>query len=108
MPNYGNLDNTFNKSTLLIKNLNGWISPITIELGNTKENGKIYTWWKIKGTAHIFTIQTSLLNQFKSHEDHFKIALTTFRDDFIEWYNSGFSEKWMREYNFMFRKFIII
>jgi hypothetical protein len=106
MPHYGNLEKTHNKSELAISNLKGW-KDVIIEMGNIDDNGVIQTHWKIKGTAHVFTIPLNQLNKFDSRIDHFKIALETFRDDYIQWGKGGFTEKWMREYHYIFENFII-
>lgn len=108
MPHYSNLSGVQNIHELIIDDLEGWKTPLIIEIGNKEVNGKIFTHWKVKGTAHVFTIPTEAINQYGSHIDHLKQALETFRNDFKEWYEMGFSEKWMREYDFMFRNFILV
>ena len=106
MPHYGNLENTHNRTELIIKDLKGWKTTLIIEMGTFEENGTIQMHWKVKGTAHVFTIPLNQLNKFDSRIDHFKIALETFRDDYVQWAKDGFSEKWMREYHYIFEHFI--
>ena len=95
--------------TIEIKNLQGWINPLTLEYvyGNFLDT-KMTLYWRIKGTAHTFTIPASHFNKLAKGdtEGHFKKALTTFREDIIEWYNDGAPEEWMREYIYMFQNYI--
>lgn len=107
MPHYGNLENTHNRTELTIEWMKGWKTPIVIEMGSVEDNGTINTHWRVKGTAHMFTIPTMQLNRYESHLDHFRMALETFRDDYMQWHEDDFSEKWMREYHYIFGNFIV-
>jgi len=108
MPHYGNLENTHNRIELPIEHLKGWKTPIIVEMGTLEINGTIQMHWRVKGTAHVFTIPLQQLNMYDSHADHFKMALETFRDDYVQWHNDDFSEKWMRAYHYMFGNFIYV
>lgn len=107
MPNYGTLDDVQNIKEIKIET-SGW-KNVVIQFGHTERNGIVYLHWRIKNTAHIFTVQSQQINKMGSTlEEHFKIALATFRTDYIAWWKDGFKHKWQREYEFMFKKFITI
>jgi len=107
MPNYGTLDDVFDNREISI-DVKGWTNP-TIEFGYKEINGILYLHWKIKNTAHIFTVQAHQINKMGATiEEHFKIALSTFRTDYLNWRKDGFKHKWQREYEYMFKKFITI
>lgn len=111
MPHYFHFD-VFDKSEiheLEIINLNGWINNLTIEYGFGNFAATSNTlYWRIKGTAHTFTIPSKEFNLLSkgNYENHFKEVLDIFRKDIITWVNDGLTEEWMREYVFMFQKYI--
>lgn len=107
MPNYGTLNDIFNVKEIEI-NIAGW-KKLVIQFGYIERNGILYLHWRIKNTAHIFTIQSQQINKLGATlEEHFKIALATFRTDYVSWFKNGFNHKWQREYEFIFKKFITI
>lgn len=107
MPHYGTLENEENLFEVKI-NVNGWVNPIYIQYVFKEINGQIYTYWCIKGTNHIFTILTDQINKsYLSYNDHFKDALIIFRNDYISWKEQKFQYSWQKEYEKIFRKFII-
>ena len=115
MPHYGNLNDVQEKTEITINNLPGWFTPLVIEYGyvytKTLEKGLSFTpevHWKVKDTAHIFTVPIIVINQYPSYEDHFKKALIQFRIDYLDWLEMGMPEKWMREYQYMFKNMIQI
>lgn len=86
----------------------GWSNPLTIEYVYVDELIETKLYWRVKGTAHTFTIG---LNEFQrlSKGDtisHFQQTLTIFRDDIVSWAAAGAKEKWMREYIYMFKNHI--
>jgi len=95
-----------------IKNLTidivGWKNPINIEYAYSYEGDIPKLYWRIKGTTHTFVISLEELNAYSSgdYELHFQQALTVFRSDILKWVSDGATEKWMREYIFMYKKFI--
>lgn len=88
----------------------GWNSPLLIEYSYANEVNDTKLFWRIKGTSHTFTIYVSELNRLSNgdYKNHFQQALTVFREDILEWIASGLQEKWMREYVYMYQKFIQI
>lgn len=87
----------------------GW-KPIIVEYG-FKEYGAsagLEVCWRIKETDHIFRISLNMLYEHSQgdYEKHFKEVLEIFRQDYLEWYNGGFSEEWMRNYRRQYSKYI--
>jgi len=111
MPHYFDF-NVFKKEDIRnieIRNLQGWINPLVLEYayGNFLDT-KTTLYWRVKGTAHTFTIPASQFNKLVKGdaETHFRNALTSFREDILDWYNDNAPAEWMREYIYMFKNYI--
>jgi|AntAceMinimDraft_6_1070360.scaffolds.fasta_scaffold46428_2 hypothetical protein len=91
-------------------NPEGWIDPITVEYGlGMKYNIPSY-FWRVKGTEHTFTIPISRFEFLSSgnYGEHFEMVLKKFREDYLEWKNSGFEVEWQREYRDQYNRYILI
>lgn len=113
MPHYFDFK-VFNKEDIKeieIRNLEGWVNPITIEYAYANfASTKMTLYWRIKGTAHTFTITATEFNVLSKGdpEKHFSEVLVNFRDEITEWYDSGLPEPWMREYLYMYKNYITV
>lgn len=111
MPHYFDF-NVFKEGTVKeveLTDSHGWVSPLTIEYAFANFASDTNTlYWRVKGTAHTFTISAKEFNILSKGEFelHFKEALKMFRDDMVAWYNQGLPEEWMREYVFMYSNYI--
>ena len=87
--------------------IDGW-EKINIEYSIEWVSSVSYLCWKVKDTEHLFRIPTRVVyeNHGLNYKEHFSLVLKTFREDFIEWKEAGFSEPWMQKYNKMFSRFI--
>lgn len=92
----------------------GWNGPIVIEYivaqAHTYDT-MVSIVWRVRGTAHCFTIPEQRLNQL-SHGDyrkHFQEALEGFRTDYLSWFRDEEYKgcEWREEYKQQFGKFII-
>lgn len=107
MPHYGNLENTYNRNEIKLE-LDGWINPVIVEYGYIDLNDVLYLHWTIKGTSHIFTIQAQQANKMNSNlDEHFKVTLDVFKDDFLNWAKEDFKYDWQKEYAKIFKSFLI-
>lgn len=100
-----------NINEIKIHDLDGWVNPLTIEYAyGIFEDGINTLFWRVKGTAHTFTIKSYEFNISSSgdYENHFKIFLNQFRNELDEWHDSENQTEWMRSYLYMFRNFIIL
>jgi len=104
MPNKYNFSELNEIKELQVNPIN-WVNPLIIEY--TIDNNVYY--WRVKGTSHTFTIPVKRMNYITSgnYVKHFEEALQNFREDYIEWKNSGFITEWMREYEFEYKRFIL-
>lgn len=87
-----------------------WKNPINIEYGYERISNQLYFFWRIMGTTHTFKIDYPQLMQLTNgdYEKHISEFLEKFRQDYLEWAASGFSEPWMREYHQQYKQFIEI
>lgn len=87
----------------------GWKSLI-IEYSTEIVDGISYLCWRIKGTEHVFRIQTAIVyqNHGINFEEHFRVTLIKFREDYIQWKNEDFTLDWMKRYERIFKNYIII
>lgn len=108
MPHYFDFSVFDNLNEIEIHNLAGWINPITIEYAYGDHAVKSTLFWRVKGTAHTFTIPVRQFNKMSegNPEEHFREALLVFHKDLKDWYMEGLPEKWMREYIYMFKNYI--
>ena len=108
MPN--NIDLTGYKFEEITVNPKSWNGPLKIELCDVWSGDHAFTYWRIKDTAHVFTILTDYLESlgYESIHEHIEEILKTFRDDYKQWHNGGLNEPWMWEYKEMFEKLIKI
>lgn len=83
----------------------GWINPLTIEYGLDDIN----YYWRVKSTKHTFSIPIQRMNYITSgnYVKHFEEVLENFREEYIEWKNTGFIAEWMGEYREEYKRFII-
>ena len=104
------MDKAVDVRAIKIDDLEGWITPLIILYGYFYEAQK---WpnviWRVQGTEHVFSIDLRTITQHHGlkFEDHFKLTLTTFREDLIEWIKSGLTEEWMIKYYNQFNRFIL-
>lgn len=95
----------FNKKTTL--EIPGW-EKLTILYSIDVFNGNSYLSWKVENTEQVFKILTTLV--FEKHQldfdEHFKLTLSTFREDYLEWEKEGFPDDWMKRYQRIFHKLI--
>lgn len=109
MPHYFDFKIFEKINELEIRNLAGWQSSIIIEYAYSNfGKTEMYLYWRVKGTAHTFTITAKEFNQMSkgNPEEHFRQTLKVFRNDIIQWYEDGLPEEWMREYVYMFKNYI--
>jgi len=111
MPHYVNFDelvNPMSEVKTLEIDVVGWKRPLKIEYVYVDE-GIPKMFWRVLGTTHTFTITLSELNSISGGDyvQHFQDALTAFRDDVMTWAAEGLKEKWMREYVYQFKTFIV-
>jgi len=88
----------------------GWISNLSIEYGAGERGWVPHIFWRVKGTEHTFVIPTASMEFLSSgnYQKHFNETLETFRENYIEWYSSGFEIDWQQEYRDQFSRFISI
>mgnify|MGYP007128596568 CR=1 FL=1 len=88
----------------------GWITPLYVEYGFSPfSEVSMACNWRVKGTQHTFVIPLTRLDFISkgNYAQHFKEVLEQFREDYIDWKNKGFSEKWMQEYKQQYSSYII-
>ncbi len=85
-----------------------WSSPLTIEYGYEYISTMLYFFWRLKGTSHTFRIDYMQLMQLTegNYEAHISDFLKSFRQEYLGWAATGFSETWMREYHEQYKNFI--
>jgi hypothetical protein len=97
-------------------NPQGWVTPLHVEYGTSNEEytgvyGAIPSYyWRVKGTKHTFVIPVIRIDFLSSgnYKKHFENALETFREDYVDWKEKGFSTEWSRDYQRQFSRLIII
>jgi len=107
--NFDTLENQLSDVDIMDIDVIGWKKPLQIEYVYVKDHvNKLF--WRVKGTTHTFTIELEQLNKISQGDYvlHFQQALTVFRDDLIKWAAEGLTEKWMREYLYMYKNYIIL
>lgn len=112
MPHHVNFDELINQIsdiTVINVNVNGWRNPLKIEYVCIEDCG-VQVYWRIKGTTHTFTISLNELNKISKgdYKKHFEEFLIMFRDDLLLWTAEGLKEKWMREYLFQYKNYLVI
>ena len=88
----------------------GWISPLYVEyILKQVDQLPLSCYWRVKNTTHTFSIPLTRLDFISkgNYDEHFSTALSTFREDYLEWKESNFGEQWMQEYRNEYYKFII-
>ncbi len=109
MPNHYDFTQLINLKEVEL-NLSGYINPITIEYGIGDFKGISSYYWRIKGTLHTFTIPILRMDFISkgNYKDHFSKILTSFREEYIEWYKSGLEADWMKEYYEEYKNTILL
>ncbi len=87
-----------------------WVNPLFVEYGLALHNVTPAYFWRVVGTEHTFIIAISRLEFLSSGEyaNHFQEALEGFREDYLEWKDSGFQTDWQREYRDEYSRFILV
>lgn len=93
-----------------IINPKGWVQPLVVEYGISLYGSTPAYFWRVSGTQHTFVIPLVRMNFISAgkYEEHFTQVLEKFREDYIEWANDGYSEKWMQEYRDMYKRYITV
>lgn len=88
--------------------VDGWVNPLEISYGIYSFGISSYILWKIKGAEHTFKVPSKIVYQHHNDkvEEHFKLTLEKFREDYIDWAKNGFTEDWQKRYYNIFNKFI--
>ena len=104
MPYYHNFTNLEHINTKEISPF-GWITPIYIEF----EIANNTYYWRVLGTKHTFSIPLARMNYTVAgnYEEHFKMVLENFKDEYLEWKKQGFTTDWMKEYEKEYMLFIL-
>lgn len=109
MPNWVDFEKITNVKQIPVQ-VDGWIDNLSVEYGLGMHVDLPCYFWRVTGTKHTFVIPISRMEFLSSgdYASHFKIALQGFREDYLEWKNSGFSLDWQREYRKEFGRFILV
>lgn len=90
-------------------NPKGWINPLTIEYGHADYGVTPSIYWRVKGTLHTFLMPIVRLEYLSSgnYDSHFEKVLEGFRDEYLEWKDSGFKIQWQGHYREQYKRFIL-
>lgn len=101
-------EDTNTRKTTIIE-IPGW-KQLKIQYAIQKMiSGKPHIIWNVIGTNHVFRIPLMVITEHHggNYEDHFKLTLQKFREDYLDWYSKKFPEPWMRNYwdfsNFIYK-----
>lgn len=109
MPNNCDFSEVLNLKSVEV-NPEGWITPLFVEYGMGLFGGNVSYFWRVNGTFHTFIIPITRMDFLSegNYVEHFNQVLRKFREDYIEWAETGFSEGWMQEYRSQFASFIAL
>jgi hypothetical protein len=87
----------------------GWVEPLFVEYGMGIHGTTPSYFWRVKETNHTFVIPVLRMNFLSSGDygKHFDEYLEGFRQEYLEWKSEGFYVPWMKEYQEIYRNFIV-